>query len=104
MPRIAPTAKIREEVTRLLRDGGPKDQDVVTTMLRLGAPGAKAEICANGTSPRPLRFGRPHRRKLSWAKGADASRSSGVLFSRPASSVHWLESGCCRNSGPASWT
>jgi hypothetical protein len=37
MPRIAPSAKIREEITRLLHDGVPEDQDVVGTLLRLGA-------------------------------------------------------------------
>jgi hypothetical protein len=39
MPRIAPSAKIREEITRLLHDGVPEDQDVVGTLLRLGLGG-----------------------------------------------------------------
>jgi len=44
MPRIAPSTKIREEITRLLRDGMPKDQDVVGTLLRLGAQRLAQEL------------------------------------------------------------
>ena len=44
MPRIAPSAKIREEITRLLRDGVPKDQDLVGMLLRLGAQRLTQEL------------------------------------------------------------
>ena len=44
MPRIAPSTKIREEITSLLRDGVPKDQDVVGTLLRLGAQRLAQEL------------------------------------------------------------
>jgi transposase-like protein len=37
MPRIAPSAKIQEEISRLLQDGVSKDQDVMGMLLRLGA-------------------------------------------------------------------
>jgi putative transposase len=44
VPRIAPSTKIREEITRLLRDGVPKDQDIVGTLLRLGAQRLAQEL------------------------------------------------------------
>lgn len=44
MPRIAPSAKIREEIGRLLQNGVPKDQDVVGTLLRLGAQRLAQEL------------------------------------------------------------
>jgi putative transposase len=44
MPRIAPGAKIREEITRLLHDGVPEDQDVVGTLLRVGAQRVAQEL------------------------------------------------------------
>ena len=44
MPRIAPSTKIREEITRLLREGVPKDQDVVGTLFRLGAQRLAQEL------------------------------------------------------------
>jgi hypothetical protein len=44
MPGIAPSTKIREEITRLLRGGVPKDQDVVGTLLRLGAQRLTQEL------------------------------------------------------------
>jgi putative transposase len=44
MPRIAPSTKVREEIARLLRDGVPKDQDVVGTLLRLGAQRVAQEL------------------------------------------------------------
>src|SRR5690349_21290118 len=37
MPRIAPSAKIREEISHLLQDDVLKDQDVTGMLLRLGA-------------------------------------------------------------------
>ena len=50
MPRIAPSAKIREEITRLLREGVPKDQDVVGTLLRLGAQRLAQELLEEETT------------------------------------------------------
>ncbi len=44
MPRLAPSTKIREEITRLLRNGVPKEQDVVGTLLRLGAQRLAQEL------------------------------------------------------------
>jgi transposase-like protein len=44
MPRIAPGTKIREEITQLLREGVPKDQDVVGTLLCLGAQRLAQEL------------------------------------------------------------
>src|SRR5579884_3336447 len=44
MPRIAPSTKIREEIARLLRAGVPKDQDIVGTLLRLGAQRLAQEL------------------------------------------------------------
>jgi putative transposase len=44
MPRIAPSAKIREEITRVLHDGVPEDQDVVGTLLRVGAQRVAQEL------------------------------------------------------------
>jgi hypothetical protein len=44
MPRIAPSAKIREEITRVLHDGVPEDQGVVGTPLRVGAQRVAQEL------------------------------------------------------------
>jgi putative transposase len=44
MPRIAPSAKIREEISRLLQDGVPKAQDVTGMLLRLGAQRLAQEL------------------------------------------------------------
>jgi putative transposase len=44
MPRIAPSTKIREEIARLLQGGAPKEQDVVGTLLRLGAQRLAQEL------------------------------------------------------------
>ncbi len=44
MPRIAPSTKIREEITRLLQDGVPEGQDVTGVLLRLGAQRLAQEL------------------------------------------------------------
>jgi putative transposase len=44
MPRIAPSTRIREEIAQLLGGSVPKDQDVVGTLLRLGAQRLAQEL------------------------------------------------------------
>jgi len=44
MPKVAPSQRVREEITRVLKDGLDGEADVTSTLLRLGAQRLAQEL------------------------------------------------------------